>query len=81
MNRRRGAGEPVRTGVDNRAPSVDTLARITHPGEGDAFSPRVSHMSDGVVTLRERGVRPRFHSTYYRSISFLIRQKQGVVDQ
>ena len=81
MNRPLGTRGPVQTDVDTRAPSVDTRARIGHPEEGDTFSPRVSHMSDGVVTLRERGVRPRFHSTYYRSISFLIRQKQGVVDQ
>jgi hypothetical protein len=77
VNPGNGATGPVQTGVDNGASVVDRRARIWPPGQADTFSPLVSHMSDGPVTLREWGVRPRFHSAYYRSISFLIDRSRG----
>ena len=39
--------------------------------ETDAFSPHVSHMSGGTVTLRRWPLRAGFHSAYYHRSSSL----------
>ncbi len=47
------------------ASDVDGSAPSEGSNQSDTFSPRVVHMSDTPVTLRERCLCAPFHRTYY----------------